>query len=95
MLMIIIPPIISENIHLLDLSPNGMKIKCDLDVPIRNNNYEFAITFVLNEKVLSLKGMPIWKKQIGPVTFSYGIKGYNNEKLKREVIEELKIFARQ
>lgn len=83
-----------EYVHLLDLSPNGMKIKCDMDLSIRKNKYEFQVNFILNNKELSLIGIPIWKKQIGPHSFSYGIRGYNNERTKREITEELKIFAR-
>lgn len=86
---------ITENIYLLDLSPNGMRIKSDIDLSIQKKSYKMEISFILNKKEIVCVGSPIWKKQVGPYSFYYGIKGYNNEKTKKEIIEELKIYARK
>lgn len=80
---------------ILDLSPNGIKFSSHIDLPIEKKHFLMEVTFVLNEKSISMLAETKWKKPVANTTFIYGLVGLDNIETKKEIIEELKEYSRR
>lgn len=80
--------------NILDISPNGLKFSTKLDLPIESNKFLLEVSFVLNERMLEILGVPIWKKGSSPL-ISYGLRGMDDHETRVEIIEELKEFSKR
>ncbi|WP_445488556.1 PilZ domain-containing protein [Niallia sp. 03133] len=78
---------------IIDVSPNGLKFTSELDLPIKNENLLFFISFILNDKEFSIPGNISWKK-IRSDYFLYGYKGKNDEETKKGITKALKEYAK-
>ncbi|MGR3763645.1 PilZ domain-containing protein [Rossellomorea sp. NS-SX7] len=77
---------------LIDLSPNGARMKTALDLPIEHHTYLLDLHFTLNQSVITMLGKPVWKrKDIGQ--YMYGIEALEDEKTKQVIIKELKQYV--
>ncbi|MBY0121777.1 PilZ domain-containing protein [Bacillus sp. S/N-304-OC-R1] len=81
------------NAYVYDISEGGVKLTTPLNLSIDNKKIEIEISFRLNEAELLLTGILVWKKN-HINDYSYGVHFTIDEKLKRKLIEELKIFSR-
>lgn len=81
------------NAYVYDISEGGVKLTTPLNVSLDNMKIEIEISFRLNEEELLLTGLLVWKKN-HKNDFSYGVHFTIDEKLKRQLIEELKIFSK-
>lgn len=79
---------------IIDLSPNGIKFSSSLDLPINEKQLLFEVSFVLNEKRISMLTEPRWKKRVSPTHFVYGLAGLDSDETKKEIIEELKGYSK-
>ncbi|MDZ5470567.1 PilZ domain-containing protein [Bacillus sp. 31A1R] len=79
---------------ILDLSPNGLRFKTKLNLPIDKKRFLIEITFLLNDKLIRILGEPKWKKIEGS-SFVYGFTGLDDTETKKEVIEGLKEFTKK
>lgn len=80
--------------YIMDLSPNGMKLSSPLDIPIEEKHFLFEVSFILNNKTILMIAEPKWKKRLSPNSYTYGLVGLDNEETKKEIIEELKEYAK-
>lgn len=78
---------------IFDISEGGLKLTTPLNIPLDNKLIEIEITFKLNETELLLTGILLWKKSHRK-DYSYGVQFTIDEKLKRNLIEELKIYSK-
>lgn len=79
--------------YIYDISEGGVKLTTSLNVTLDNKKIEIEISFRLNEEELFLTGLLVWKKN-HINDFSYGVHFTIDEKVKRQLIEELKIFSK-
>ncbi|MCA1056638.1 PilZ domain-containing protein [Rossellomorea aquimaris] len=76
----------------LNLSPNGARIKTTLDLPIQERKYLLELQLNLNGTTFSVLGIPVWKRrEINQ--YVYGIEALEDQKTKQIVINELKQFV--
>lgn len=81
---------------IIDLSPNGLKFSSPLNIPIEEKQFLFEVYFNINDyKTLVLLAEPKWKKRISPSLFTYGLIGLDSEETKKEIITELKEYAKR
>lgn len=87
----------SEGLALiLDLSPNGLKFSSPLDLPIEEKHFLFEVSFKINQnKTIVMLAEPKWKKRLSPSFFTYGLIGLDSEETKKEIIDELKEYAKR
>ncbi|MFD2443321.1 PilZ domain-containing protein [Bacillus sp. CGMCC 1.16607] len=78
---------------ILDVSPNGVRFKTDLNLPVNEKNFLIEMSFSINKKQIRLIGDLIWKKTFHSY-YIYGLVGRDDAETKLEIIEELKGFAR-
>jgi hypothetical protein len=76
---------------LVDISPEGAKVITEVDIPDRITDIDFS--FEMNGSRYQLESKIVWKKQLGN-HFTYGLNHSINEELQRELIEEIKVHAR-
>lgn len=79
--------------EILDLSLNGLKFLSALDLPYNQKHIQLKFIVRLNEKPLILYGKIAWKKSIA-ADYIYGVKLETNESTKKELMEELKFYAK-
>lgn len=79
---------------ILDISPKGLKLFISFNLPIEKK-LKVQITFTLNESPLTINGFPIWKKKAVSGGFLYGIQLENSKDVEKQLIEELKQFAKR
>ncbi|OLO39199.1 hypothetical protein BTR23_09090 [Alkalihalophilus pseudofirmus] len=75
---------------ILDLSPNGLKIRTPIDLLI---DTKIEIAFHLNNTLFDVKGLVRWKKT-GSDQIA-GIQLENDEFTQQRIIEELKFFVKR
>lgn len=80
--------------EILDLSPNGLRLKTAQDLPVKNNDLILEVTFLLNNKSISMIGTLMWKKEMGK-WFIYGFNGVEDGNTEKEIISALKEFAKK
>lgn len=80
--------------HIIDLSPKGMKIISKLNIPTKHEkDIHLSIAFELNNTTLGYVGKLIWKNEKHPL-YEYGIHLITDESEQREVINQLKHYAK-
>lgn len=79
--------------QVLDVSPNGLRMKTLFDLPLKEKNFLLEFNFKINEKQIRILGNIVWKKREGS-SFTYGIIGREDDETKHELIEELKELSR-
>ncbi|CQR47220.1 PilZ domain protein [Paraliobacillus sp. PM-2] len=77
------------NLQIIDLSPGGMKIGTDLDLPLDKKNYLLEISFMLGQEKVKMTGTIVWKKK-RISGYYYGIEGLESEEKEQEIIDILK-----
>ncbi|MFE8703551.1 PilZ domain-containing protein [Cytobacillus sp. FJAT-54145] len=82
------------SVQVLDVSPNGLKFKSTLDLPIERTKFLMEVSFLLNDELVRVLGEPKWKKREG-TSFVYGFVGIDDEETKKEIIERLKQYAKK
>lgn len=80
---------------ILDLSPNGVKFSTHINLPIEKKRFLVELTFVLNEKQITMLAEPKWKKLGAHTSLTYGLVGLDNIETKKEIIDELKEYSRR
>lgn len=79
--------------EILDVSPNGLRIKTLYNLPVNDRNFLLEFNFKIYDKQIRIIGNLVWKKQEDSF-FIYGFIGREDEETKHEVIEELKEFSK-
>ncbi|WP_374193935.1 PilZ domain-containing protein [Alkalihalobacillus sp. BA299] len=76
--------------QILDLSPNGIKIKTSVDLPLET---ELHISFSLNNIQFDVTGTIRWKKDYINYIIE-GIQLQNDAFVQKSLINELKLFVK-
>ncbi|WP_102347125.1 PilZ domain-containing protein [Bacillus sp. Marseille-P3661] len=77
-------------IHIIDISQGGIKCKIPFDIDVKQS-VKLRLSFKINDNVLKLTGMFIWKqKKINQ--YYYGVKLDTNDTLYTILKEELKRY---
>lgn len=77
---------------LINLSPNGARIKTGLDLPVEHGNYLLDLQINLNQTLITMLGKPVWKrKEFGQ--YVYGLEAIEDDKTKKMIIKELKQYV--
>ncbi len=77
-----------------DISEGGIKISSPLSIPLENKVIEIELTFKLNQEDLVLTGTLAWRKDNFNNQYSYGVQFTIDESLKKQLIQELKIYTK-
>ncbi|MBP2240384.1 hypothetical protein J2Z40_000939 [Cytobacillus eiseniae] len=82
--------------RLIDLSPNGMKLSTQHDIPKSepNASNKISVRFTLHEMEHQIQGQIIWKQKAIDGYF-YGIQFSQDKKDQEEMIRDLKQFAKR
>ena len=81
--------------RLIDLSPNGMKLSIPFDIPISyQEDIKITVRFKLSQVEHKIQGKIIWKQKAFDSYF-YGIHFDINEVEQKEMINDLKYFAKK
>lgn len=75
-----------------DISPEGMKISSQLDIPLEPK-FTLKITVNIIEN-LTILAKIAWKQQT-PTGYIYGLQLLDNEDEKKAIIENLKIYVKE
>ncbi|PAV28111.1 hypothetical protein CIL05_18565 [Virgibacillus profundi] len=80
---------------IVDISIKGLRLNSELNIPETDNKaIQLALTFKLNEVEFTCNGDIMWKKMTGS-SFDYGIQFVGDDFAQRNLIEQLKIYARK
>ena len=80
---------------LIDLSPSGMKLATSLHIPVsRNQEVKLKVRFSINDHEYTIISELVWEEP-HIKEYYYGIHFQEDETLQKELISELKIYARQ
>lgn len=80
---------------IIDLSPSGMRLNSHLKIyKVDDKTIELFISFQLNDEPIDVKGEILWKKNKG-MSMDYGITLITDESMERELIFQLKQYARR
>lgn len=77
-----------------DISEGGIKISSPLSIPLENKVIEIELIFKLNQEDLILTGTLAWRKDHFNNQYSYGVQLTIDESLKKQLIQELKIYSK-
>ncbi|MBM7693157.1 hypothetical protein JOC77_002596 [Peribacillus deserti] len=83
-------------IEVLDISPNGLRFKSGLELPV-DENIELIVSFKLNQTMLSLPGTLVWSKvYFGKWLYGFSVSGTSvfKDEIKQVIIKELKQFIK-
>lgn len=80
--------------EILDLSPHGLRLKTAQNLPVKEKDFLLEVTFLLNNKSISMMGTIMWKKEMGR-WFIYGFNGVEDSNTEKEIITALKEFAKK
>ncbi len=72
-----------------DLSPKGLSLKTPFHLK-HIKDIRVEITFALMDESKIVSGNIIWKKQVGPQTFHYGVYLHTSKDEEKWIVEELK-----
>ena len=80
---------------IIDISMAGVKINSKLNIPeINHKDIKLSLRFNLNDKELKYYGTFVWKKAKGE-TYDYGVQIVIAEETKKDLVEQLKIYAKK
>lgn len=79
--------------YILDLSPNGVRFKSPIELPIEDNQFVLEVKLELMSRTIRMAGKPKWKKSDGK-EFVYGFIGLDEFQTKREIIDILKDYVK-
>ncbi|WP_047982615.1 PilZ domain-containing protein [Ornithinibacillus contaminans] len=74
---------------IIELSPDGARLTTEDEIA----GEEITISFKLNDKNYYFTSNIVWTKQL-MTTYTYGLSHNIDEELQREIIEEIKVYAR-
>lgn len=81
--------------RLIDLSPNGMKLNIQLDIPtFYQDDVKISVRFKLSQTEHKVQGKIIWKQKAFDSYF-YGIHFNINEVEQNDMIKDIKYFAKK
>lgn len=83
----------SAMLYIVDISPNGIRFKSNINLPIENNEFLLEISFLLVGRLIRMIGKPKWKKVLGNFCM-YGFIGLDDNETKKEIIEVLKEYTK-
>jgi hypothetical protein len=75
-----------------DISPKGMKIATQLNIPFDKKSIIIEITFTLSEFELTFLGKLVWQRKFANDYF-YGVHLILSQEEERRLIDELKKYA--
>ena len=79
--------------YIVDISPNGLKFKSPINLPIEKNNFLLEVSFILADRLICILGKPTWKKNEGKMSV-YGFTGLDDKETQKEIINVLKIYTK-
>ncbi|WP_066058114.1 PilZ domain-containing protein [Robertmurraya korlensis] len=79
--------------YIVDISPNGIKFKSPINLPIEQNDFLLEVSFLLADRLIRVIGTPKWKKIEGKMCV-YGFTGLDDKETKEEIINVLKIHTK-
>jgi hypothetical protein len=79
--------------YIVDISPNGLKFKSPINLPIEQNNFLLEVSFILADRLICILGKPKWKKAEGKMAV-YGFTGLDDKETQKEIINVLKIYTK-
>lgn len=79
--------------YIVDISPNGIKFRSPINLPIEQNDFLLEISFILADQFIHVLGKPKWKKNEGKMSV-YGFTGLDDKETKTEIINVLKIYTK-
>nr|WP_285852434.1 PilZ domain-containing protein [Robertmurraya korlensis] len=79
--------------YIIDISPNGIKFKSPINLPIEQNDFLLEISFLLADQLIRVLGKPKWKKIAGKMCV-YGFTGLDDKETKKEIVNVLKIYTK-
>lgn len=78
----------------IDLSPSGLRLSTPLEISQANHqSIHLTISFQLNEEVFEVNGEIIWMED-KIKSYHYGIELFTDDTLEQELINQLKIYAK-
>ncbi|SHT47199.1 Uncharacterised protein [Mycobacteroides abscessus subsp. abscessus] len=80
--------------YIVDISPNGIKFRSPINLPIDQNDFLLEISFLLAERFINVLGKPKWKKTEGKM-WVYGFTGLDDKETKKEIVNVLKIYTKK
>ncbi|GAE32545.1 PilZ domain-containing protein [Halalkalibacter hemicellulosilyticus] len=81
------------SIHILDVSPGGIKFTTKLDLPIEEKGYRLKVEMVLSDEQIEIVGTIVWKKP-SHGQFVYGFEAEEDEELEKYLIHLLKRYIK-
>ncbi|MFC0477251.1 PilZ domain-containing protein [Robertmurraya beringensis] len=79
--------------YIVDISPNGIKFRSPINLPIEQNDFLLEISFLLADRFINVLGKPKWKKTEGKM-WVYGFTGLDDKETKKEIVNVLKIYTK-
>lgn len=79
--------------YIVDISPNGIKFRSPINLPIEQNDFLLEISFLLADRLIRVIGKPKWKR-IEDEICVYGFTGLDDKETKEEIINALKIHTK-
>lgn len=80
--------------EIMDVSPNGLRFKTPLNLPVKEKNFLLEFCFKINDKLIRFIGELIWKKQERSY-YIYGLTGRDDQETKNEIIGALKDYSKK
>lgn len=81
-------------IHVIDISPSGLKIASQLDIPIEDRRIKLSFSIMILSSVLTFMGSLVWQAA-SSAGYLYGVELDETKETKALIVEELKKYARE
>jgi hypothetical protein len=82
------------NGEIIDLSPHGLRLDTDLNIPFGDHEVKLDITFKINSAVIETVGVLVWRKDHIQSHYQYGVEFVNSSEMYDIITEELKAFVK-
>ncbi|MGD6875544.1 PilZ domain-containing protein [Bacillus infantis] len=80
--------------EIMDLSPNGLRFKASMDLPVREKKLLMEMSFIINDSLVTMTGEPVWQKHEWNSS-TYGFVSAEGSEKSLEIIQQLKEYARK
>ncbi len=81
--------------QIVNLSPHGMKMISHLAIPRADDkSVHVSVSFTLIDKTITAEGTIVWINRRHN-NYEYGIDLIENEEVEKEIIEQLKLYAKK
>ncbi|MGM0844388.1 MAG: PilZ domain-containing protein [Bacillota bacterium] len=82
------------SLHILDLSPRGMRFKTEYTLPADRLDFQLEIQFELSGVPIVVLGHPVWRKSAGK-DLLYGFTSIEDAETEKLIIETLKAYSKK